>query len=104
MALAVPDLVDFLLFLVLLFFDALELLLGVELLVVELCAFGAAGVVGAGVDCARTAAAVNSEVKIKRFIVSFSLSAGCFLPPTNPSCSRSRAAAITHAWEPQDPR
>jgi hypothetical protein len=67
----VPDLVDFLLF-VLLFLE-LEDLLGVfELLVVELWAFGAAGVVGAGVDCARTAAAVNIAVKIKRFMVSFS--------------------------------
>ena len=51
LALAVPDLVDFLLFL-LVFFE-LEALLVV-------CALGVAGALGAGVDCAITAAAVSA--------------------------------------------
>ena len=56
-ALAVPDLVDFLLFLA---FFVVEALLCV-------CAFGVAGALGAGVDCAITAAAVsavNIDVKM----------------------------------------
>jgi hypothetical protein len=73
LALAVPDWVDFLL--LFLCFFTVEALLGV-------CAFGVAGALGAGVDCANMAAAVSSEVKIKRFIVSFLLKCGV-LPATH---------------------
>lgn len=100
---AVPCLVDFLVFFCLATFGfAVEV--AVELAWVLLDAGGFCGAAPPAAACAKTAAAVNIVIRIKRFILSLSPLRVLSITLRFPSCAHSPKCTITPRGERYSPR